>query len=95
MAHVRNKPSRSIGDRPIIQRRQREEKLAMHSRNVESMKSMNSRAFWEDRGASDIKERQIQNTMNILKNQEESELHNRRLQYVYCICMCISYVIDG
>lgn len=64
----------------IMQRRIREDQLEMHSRNVSSMKDMSSRAQWEDRGFHDAKETKIQNTMKKLQNQDDNNLHARRLR---------------
>lgn len=69
---------RGQGINLIIKRRQREGELAYYSQNVTDMKHMNSRAEWEDKLRVDAKEAQIRNTMKVLANQDNEDLHRRR-----------------
>lgn len=68
------------GERLILQRRAREEQLSNNLSNVSSMKGMNSRAFWEQKGATHAVETQILNTMQHLQQNEEQSLHERRVR---------------
>lgn len=73
-------PGRGMGESLIIKRRQREDSLASYSDCVKGINKMNSRAEWEQTLAGKSETRQVQRVYSQLRNQQESQLHSRRLR---------------
>ncbi|GLD91867.1 hypothetical protein PINS_up000400 [Pythium insidiosum] len=72
--------SRGVGETLILKRRQRDDTLAHYSECVKGFSKMNARAEWEQTLAVKADVTQVQRTVKQLRNQQESQLHSRRLR---------------
>ncbi|KAE9047476.1 hypothetical protein PR003_g1095 [Phytophthora rubi] len=72
--------ARGVGESLILKRRQREDHVASYATSVKGFARLNSRAEWEDSLYDKGESKQVQRTVAQLKNQQESQLHSRRLR---------------
>ncbi|KAJ0401212.1 hypothetical protein ATCC90586_010165 [Pythium insidiosum] len=72
--------SRGVGETLILKRRQRDDTLAHYTECVKGFNKMNARAEWEQTLAVKADTVQVQRTVKHLRNQQESQLHSRRLR---------------
>lgn len=74
--------SSGVGESLILKRRAREDHLSSYSECVKGIHNMHSRAEWEHTLAGKAEVRQVQRVYGHLRNQQESQLHSRRLRWV-------------
>lgn len=82
--------SRGVGESLIHKRRQRDDHLASYTDCVKGLHKMHSRAEWEHTLHVKAEATHLNRTVGSLKNQQESQLHSRRLRFVlgyYVLCL--------
>lgn len=78
--------SRGVGESLILKRRQRDDHLASYTDCVKGLHKMHSRAEWEHTLHIKSEATHLNRTVGRLKNQQESQLHSRRLRWGFECC---------
>jgi hypothetical protein len=79
--------SRGVGESLILKRRAREEHLSSYGECVKGIGKMHLRADWEHSLAGKADARHVQRVYGQLRNQQESQLHSRRLRCVAALSL--------